>query len=314
MKELFANLDTNTLDEQIEQILQLSPDQRGSADNQCLQDLQYLYRKDRILARAAQRLQLADSLVSESDANRQASIFGVTPVFPGMFINNTGETTLLAPIKMKKRALAPFVSYSRVKRRLLVSLSAALTLVVIVAFALLAVSSLGHNASAGVGSQPAGTHHHQETPSTGASATATAIVQQRNDGYNPSSNGGVTSSNGSSSLNWPIGQSTYWANLRYHQLTGHWVQWFGNANQWYMGAQKAGWNFSARPHTPSIIVLMPYVQGAGDYGHVGVVESIVSSSKVHTSNMNWYLNGGGFNKVSYDNFTVGAGVYFIWHK
>lgn len=114
------------------------------------------------------------------------------------------------------------------------------------------------------------------------------------------------------SLNWPVGQSTYWANLRYHQLTNYWVAWHGNANQWVDGARGVGWDVSQTPHSPSIMVLMSYVQGAGFYGHVAVVESI-NGNTVHTSNMDWSANGGGLNKVSYADFTVGSGVYFIWH-
>jgi surface antigen len=54
------------------------------------------------------------------------------------------------------------------------------------------------------------------------------------------------------------------------------------------------------------------VQGASAYGHVAVVESLVNSTTVHTSNMNWYANGGGWDRVSYYDFTTGSGVYFIW--
>lgn len=62
------------------------------------------------------------------------------------------------------------------------------------------------------------------------------------------------------------------------------------------------------------MVLMPGVQGASQVGHVAVVESLVNSTTVRTSNMDWYINGGGLNKVSYANFTTGSGVYFIWHS
>jgi surface antigen len=147
-----------------------------------------------------------------------------------------------------------------------------------------------------------------------AQATATAVFHQQTDGY---SGGGVqTIGNGAGSLNWPVGQCTYWANARYHQLTGFWVPWSGNANQWVAGARGAGWNVSTSPHVPSIIVLMSGVQGASSYGHVAVVESIVAGAApvtVHTSNMNWYANGGGWDVVSYQDFTVGSGVYFVWH-
>ncbi|HET8844392.1 MAG TPA: CHAP domain-containing protein, partial [Ktedonobacteraceae bacterium] len=143
----------------------------------------------------------------------------------------------------------------------------------------------------------------------------TAVYYQQNDGYDPSSGGAQQVTNGVGSLNWPVGQCTSWANARYHELMHYWVSWSGNANQWVAGAQAAGWNVSTTPHVPSIIVLMGGVQGASSmYGHVAVVESQINSNTVHTSNMNWWANGGGWDIVSYVDFTVGPGVYFVWHS
>src|SRR5258707_5634347 len=118
-------------------------------------------------------------------------------------------------------------------------------------------------------------------------ALATETWMYQNDGEDPYAHGQVTVSNGSSSLPWPYGQCTYWVNYRYHQLTGFWVQWTSNADQWFLGAQEAGWDYGQTPPSsvPSIIVLLPYVQGAGWLGHVAVVESI-SRNVVHTSYMN----------------------------
>ncbi len=144
-------------------------------------------------------------------------------------------------------------------------------------------------------------------------ALATTTYMYQNDGYDPYSHGQVNVSSGTSSLPWPYGQCTYWANYEYHQKTGYWVQWTGNADQWFLGAQMAGWDYAQTPPpgVPSIIVLMPYVQGAGWLGHVAVVES-QTGNVVHTSNMNWGY--GGNTHVEYVDFTIGAGVYFVWHK
>jgi surface antigen len=144
-------------------------------------------------------------------------------------------------------------------------------------------------------------------------ALATTTWMYQNDGYDPYSHGEVNVSDGTSSLPWPYGQCTYWANYRYHRLTGYWVQWTGNADQWFLGAQKAGWDYGQTPPpgVPSIIVLMPYVQLAGGVGHVAVVESI-SGNVVHTSNMNWGY--GGWTHTEMVDFTLGPGVYFVWHK
>jgi len=100
--------------------------------------------------------------------------------------------------------------------------------------------------------------------------------------------------------------------MRYHQLTGYWVPWLGNAYQWSYGAAASGWVVSSTPRVPSIIVLQPGVQGAGGYGHVAVVERINSDGSVYTSNMNWYSNGG-WDIVSYVTFTRGPGVSFVSH-
>lgn len=142
-------------------------------------------------------------------------------------------------------------------------------------------------------------------------ATATAIVRQ--DGYYSGStnNGSLTTGGDVSADHFAFGQCTYWADLRYHELTGHWVNWVGNAYQWAYGARASGWIVSSTPHVPSIIVLQPYTQGAGYYGHVAVVERINSDGSVYTSNFNWYANGG-YDRLSYWTFNTGPGVSFVW--
>jgi surface antigen len=153
-------------------------------------------------------------------------------------------------------------------------------------------------------------HNSNNNPSLIAQqATATAIHRQ--DGYDPGS--GVSTQPGAGSLNrFAFGQCTYWANMRYHQLTGYWVPWLGNAYEWAYGAKASGWIVSSKPIVPSIIVLQPGVQGAGYYGHVAVVERINSDGSVYTSNYNWYANGG-WDILSYVTFTPGPGVVFVWH-
>lgn len=162
-------------------------------------------------------------------------------------------------------------------------------------------------------------------------ATATAVTQ---DGFDPGGNqtyaglptapaysgggttsnpvGGTTGGGVNSGPGGPgrffYGQCTYWANLRYHALTGLWVPWLGNADAWAYGASVNGWVVSSYPHLHAIIVLQPGVQGAGPYGHVAIVESI-SGNSVYTSNYNWAGNWG---VLSYQTFYVGPGVSFVW--
>lgn len=130
-----------------------------------------------------------------------------------------------------------------------------------------------------------------------------------------SSSGGISSSTGTiadSSFNnyFTAGQCTYWADYEYHHLTGYAVTWSGNASYWAIGAGAAGWNVSSTPHVPSIIVLQPGVQGAGADGHVAVVESINADGSVHTSN--WNVIGWGV--FSWEDYTSGSGVQYVWHS
>jgi hypothetical protein len=108
------------------------------------------------------------------------------------------------------------------------------------------------------------------------------------------------------------GQCTYWANMRYHQTTGHWIPWLGNAYQWAYQAPAYGWTLSTtpNPHGSSIMVFSPYAEGAGAYGHVAVVEGVNSDGSVTTSNWNW---GGAWATLTYRTFYPGPGVSFIWY-
>jgi surface antigen len=203
------------------------------------------------------------------------------------------------------------------KHRLLVNLFGLCMLVLILAMTFLSVTPLGRDLGWTFNPLQFGgnliNRPNNEPNNLVAQATATAVYHHLNDGYDPYYNAGQVISNGATSLDWPVGQCTYWANYEYHLLSGYWVPWSGNADQWVAGAARAGWNISRSPHVPSIIVLMPYIQMASSYGHVAVVIRIINSTTVQTSNMNWYAGNGGFDKVSYVNFTVGVGVYFIWH-
>ncbi|HTI13479.1 MAG TPA: CHAP domain-containing protein [Dictyobacter sp.] len=107
------------------------------------------------------------------------------------------------------------------------------------------------------------------------------------------------------------GQCTYWADYRYHQLTGYEVTWSGNADEWAAGAAAAGWYVSSVPHVPSIMVLQPGVQGAAyGTGHVGVVESYdAAAGTVYTSNWNIVAPG----VLTYKTYYLGSGVQFVWH-
>lgn len=144
-------------------------------------------------------------------------------------------------------------------------------------------------------------------------ATATAVMQ---DGYD--AGGGVTypgipgAPSGSPNLNrFFYGQCTYYANMEYGALTGHYVTWLGNANQWRFGAAAAGWTVTSTPHVPAIIAFDPYVDGAGAFGHVGVTSSVNGSQVTYGS---WNVAGAPFATTVYQTITAPApGVYFIYY-
>jgi Surface antigen len=150
-------------------------------------------------------------------------------------------------------------------------------------------------------------------------ATATAVTQ---DGYDPGNvhyhgmpvaplNSHASASDAGNLSRFFYGQCTYWANMRYHQLTHHWIPWLGNAYQWAYEAPAYGWTISdvPNPHGPSIMVFSPYSVGSGSYGHVAVVEHTNPDGSVFTSNWNW---DGQWATQSWLNFYPGSGISFIW--
>ncbi|MBA2285992.1 MAG: CHAP domain-containing protein [Ktedonobacteraceae bacterium] len=144
-------------------------------------------------------------------------------------------------------------------------------------------------------------------------ATATSIALHHGPLDPGPANNSAPVSGSSSSDTFPWGQCTYWADYRYHQVTGFWVAWNGNADRWTAGALASGWKVSYKPVLHSIIVLQPGVQGAGYVGHVAFVESLVGNNGANTSNFNFYANGGGFGVKSYYTFYAGSGVAFVYH-
>jgi surface antigen len=115
---------------------------------------------------------------------------------------------------------------------------------------------------------------------------------------------------GSTGNVFPYGQCTWWANQRFHQLHGIFVPWRTNANayQWAARAIDFGWRVSGTPTIGSIMVLQPGVGGAYEYGHVGVVEQVLSNGRVIASSMNW---GRYPTMVTASTYVLRSGVSFI---
>lgn len=133
------------------------------------------------------------------------------------------------------------------------------------------------------------------------------------------STGGSTTSTGTSSTlgfihgvsnPFPYGQCTWYASQRYFQLHGIYVPWTTNSDAWEWAARASDfrWQVSSRPTVGAIMVLQPFIQGAGGLGHVGVVESIQSDGSVIASSQNW---GPDYVDVTTFHFYPGAGVSFV---
>jgi len=111
---------------------------------------------------------------------------------------------------------------------------------------------------------------------------------------------------------YPLGQCTWWACERYKQLSGYYISWKGNAQDWPSLARSAtGWVVSAQPQQGCIIVLSNGVQlSDSTYGHVAIVEKVNANGSLSCSNQNWA--GITYPNVKYTTFYAGAGVSFIW--
>lgn len=235
-------------------------------------------------------------------------------------LNSTGTTTSLRqPVIIRGTGQRPRgLKHLPRRRRGVVTSSVVAVLTVAVALIALAVAPLATGNSSifsGLFSSSGSIHSSSDSLYNqnliAQAATQTAL--QHTDGYGGISTGGQTTVGSDVTPDrFAFGNCTYWADLEYHNLTGYWVQWSGNADEWAYGAQQAGWNVSSQPHVYSIIVLQPGVEGAGWLGHVAVVMSINPDGSVVTSNMNWYANGG-WDIVSPVVFYPGPGVTFVWH-
>lgn len=92
------------------------------------------------------------------------------------------------------------------------------------------------------------------------------------------------------------GQCTYYAFNRRAELGKPIGSLWGNASNWAASASQAGFNVNNTPEVGTIFQSAPGQNGAGAYGHVGVVESVNPNGTLTVSEMNW---NGGVNVKSY---------------
>lgn len=219
-----------------------------------------------------------------------------------------------------QRTTDPLPPTPQHKRRLLIHLVIAGFLIFSLIIALVAFSPVGHSDSTSQVFSSSSSSHQVKNGNSSLlyqqRAAATALMA---DGYDAGSNNGLNPyapvppawAQADPHLSrFYYGQCTFWANYRYHLLTGRWVPWLGNAWEWKQQAINYGWNVSQYPHVPSIIVLQPYDQLAGGYGHVAVVEAINGDGTVTTTNWNWAYQGATTVKVNFSYPDPNA--TFIW--
>jgi surface antigen len=73
------------------------------------------------------------------------------------------------------------------------------------------------------------------------------------------------------------GQCTWYAADQFHNFTGRYPNWSGNAWTWASNAAAAGWKVVSAPQVNSIMVFRPGQDGAGGVGHVAWVTNVTGS-------------------------------------
>jgi len=95
-------------------------------------------------------------------------------------------------------------------------------------------------------------------------------------------------------------------------LARHNAYGLGGARYWTYNASRHGLRTGTIARLNATAVFQPGVQGAGGGGHVAHVVQVINSYWFVVRDMNFYWNGGGWNRWSYRYAHVGPGVSFIY--
>ncbi len=107
------------------------------------------------------------------------------------------------------------------------------------------------------------------------------------------------------------GQCTWWAAIR--RMDENFLDLGTYAYQWAYNAPGRGFRTGYTPTVGATVVFQRGVLGASSWGgHVGHVEAVYSNGSFLISEMNFYANGGGWDRVSYRVIPVVPGVSFIY--
>lgn len=103
------------------------------------------------------------------------------------------------------------------------------------------------------------------------------------------------------------GQCTWYAWQRWPQI-GRKPPSTGHAYKWILHARKKGYATGTRPVAGAIAVWERKVGGAGRYGHVAYVESVMAGDRFLVSEYNWPLGAG----LRTREVSCRPGMYFIY--
>jgi N-acetylmuramoyl-L-alanine amidase len=121
--------------------------------------------------------------------------------------------------------------------------------------------------------------------------------------FGANTSGGYTISRGMANVSsgnaYAFGNCTWYAYERRAQLGRPVGSFWGNAATWAMYARAAGITVNNAPAVGAVM------QNGGGYGHVAIVEQVMSNGDIRISEMNYLGGGGGFNIVS--GRTISAG-------
>ncbi len=105
------------------------------------------------------------------------------------------------------------------------------------------------------------------------------------------------------------GTCTWYAYNRRAQIGRQIGSFWGNASSWAYAGAAAG--FGVTRGNPGVGDIM---QNGGGAGHVAVVEEVRADGSIVVSEMNYYSNGGGWNRISYRTLDAGAASAYNFIK
>ncbi|HEX8997438.1 MAG TPA: CHAP domain-containing protein [Ktedonobacterales bacterium] len=108
------------------------------------------------------------------------------------------------------------------------------------------------------------------------------------------------------------GYSWGWCTSGAAMMAHDYVGGLGYAANWTRNAAARGMATGWTPRAGATVVFQPGVQGASGEGHVAHVVAVYSNGWFLVAETAFWLNGGGFGRVSYRYAHAGAGVSFIY--